>query len=121
MNDNKNLLDNIISGIETTLSGGQFFDNENSIVELKDLSTGNEWTSLKETICAYLNTNGGYIICGIRERNKAYNLTGFNRNNEGNRIELQTKFFKNDNDVLINLSDNILLEFQVIKLYFILL
>ena len=115
MNDNKNLLDNIISGIETTLSGGQFFDNENSIVELKDLSTGNEWTSLKETICAYLNTNGGYIICGIRERNKAYNLTGFNRNNEGNLIELQTKFFKNDNDVLINLSDNILLEFRTIS------
>jgi ATP-dependent DNA helicase RecG len=115
MNNNKNLLDNIISGIETTLSGGEFFDNENSIVELKDLSTGNEWTSLKETICAYLNTNGGYIICGIRERNKAYNLTGFNRNNEGNLIELQTKFFKNDNDVLINLSDNILLEFRTIS------
>jgi predicted HTH transcriptional regulator len=115
MHDNKNLLDHIISGIEITLSGGQFFDNENSIVELKDLSTGNEWTSLKQTICAFLNSNGGYIICGIRERNKVYTLTGFDRNNEGKLIEIQTKVFKNDHDVLINLSDNILLEFRTIS------
>ena len=107
MNDNSELLNRIISGIETTLLSGQFQDNEDPIVELKDLSSGNEWTSLKQTVCAYLNTNGGYVICGIRERNKQYSFPGFDRNNEGRLIELRSKFFKNDNDVLPDLSDNI--------------
>lgn len=107
MTVNSDLLNKIISGIETTLSSGQFQDNENPIVELKDLSSGNEWTSLKETICAYLNTNGGYVICGIRERNKQYSFPGFDRNNEGKLIELRSRFFKNDSDVLPDLSENI--------------
>ncbi len=112
MNDKKDLLDKIVLGIETTLTSGEFQDNEDPIVELKDLSTGTEWTSLKETVCAYLNTNGGYIICGVRERNKSYSFPGFDRNTEGKLIELQTKFFKNDYDVLINLSDNILFDYR---------
>lgn len=112
MNDNKDLLDRIILGIQTTIASGEFQDNEDPIVELKDFSTGNEWTSLKETVCAYLNTNGGYIICGIRERNKSYSFPGFERNNESKLIDLQTKFFKNDYDVLLNLSDNILFDYR---------
>lgn len=107
MTEKNDLLNTIILGIETILSSGQFQDNENSFVELKDLSTGNEWTSLKQTVCAFLNTKGGYIICGIRERNKQYSFPGFDRNNEGRIIELRNKFFKNDNDVLPDLSDNI--------------
>lgn len=107
MIEKEDLLNKLISGIETTLSSGQFQDNENPIVELKDLSSGNEWTSLKETICAFLNTNGGYVICGIRERNKQYSFPGFDRNNEGRIIELRNRFFKNDNDVLLDLSENI--------------
>ncbi len=107
MKEKNDLLNRIILGIETTLSSGQFQDNEDTIVELKDLSTGNEWTSLKETVCAFLNTNGGYVICGIRERNKQYSFPGFDRNSEGRLIELRSKFFKNDNDVLPDLSENI--------------
>lgn len=107
MLEKNDLLNRIIHGIETTLSSGQFQDNEDPIVELKDLSSGNEWTSLKETVCAFLNTNGGYVICGIRERNKQYSFPGFDRNNEGRIIDLRTRFFKNDNDVLPDLSENI--------------
>ena len=107
MTEKNDLLNRIILGIETTLSSGQFQDNEDPIVELKDLSSGNEWTSLKETVCAFLNTNGGYVICGIRERNKQYSFPGFDRNNEGRIIELRSRFFKNDNDVLPDLSENI--------------
>jgi predicted HTH transcriptional regulator len=107
MSEKNDLLNRIILGIETTRSSGQFQDIEDSFVELKDLSSGNEWTSLKETVCAFLNTNGGYVICGIRERNRQYSFPGFDRNNEGRIIELRSKFFKNDNDVLPDLSDNI--------------
>ncbi|MBL7975234.1 MAG: putative DNA binding domain-containing protein [Candidatus Kapabacteria bacterium] len=114
MTDKNDLLNKTISRIETTLLTGQFQDNEDSIVELKDLSSGNEWTSLKETVCAYLNTNGGYVICGIRERNKKYNFTGFDRNNEGRLIELRSKFFRNDNDVLPDLSQNIDFDYRTV-------
>lgn len=106
------MLDRIILGIETALSNGQFQDSENSIVELKDLSSGNEWTSLKQTVCAFLNTKGGYVICGIRERNKEYSLPGFDRNNEGKLLELGTRFFKNDHDVLLDLSENIEFDYR---------
>jgi len=107
MTDKNDLVNKIISGIETSLSSGQFQDIEDPIVELKDLSTGNDWKSLKETICAYLNTNGGYVICGIRERNKQYTFPGFDRNNEGRIIELRNKFFMNDNEVFPDLFENI--------------
>jgi ATP-dependent DNA helicase RecG len=112
MNGNKGLLDRIVSAIETTMASGEFQDMEDPMVELKDLSTGHEWTSLKETVCAYLNTKGGYIICGVRERNKSYNFPGFDRNNEGRLIDLQTKFFKNDYGVLLNLGDYILFDYK---------
>ncbi len=113
MTDKNDFLNRIISNIEITLTSGHFQDYEDSIVELKDLSTGNEWTSLKQTICAFLNTNGGYIICGIRERNKEYSFPGFDRNNENNLIDLRSnKFFKNDFDVLPDLCDFIDFEYR---------
>jgi ATP-dependent DNA helicase RecG len=110
----ENLLDSIISGIETTILHGEFQDFESTIVELKDLSTGSEWTSLKQTICAYLNTNGGYVLCGIRERDHKYSFPGFDRNNEGRLIELRTKFFKNDLDVFPDLSENLEFDYRVV-------
>jgi ATP-dependent DNA helicase RecG len=115
MAENNDLLDKIISDIEITLASGQFVDYENSIIELKDLSTGNEWTSLKQTICAYLNTTGGYVICGIRERNRVYTFPGFDKNNENGLIDLRTKYFKNDNDALVNLNDHILFDYRVVS------
>jgi predicted HTH transcriptional regulator len=102
MNDYlKGILDKISNSIDTDT----FVEMEGSKVELKDLSTGPEWTSLRETICAFLNTDGGYIICGVRERDRKYSFTGFNRNNESNLIRLQTATFKNDYDQFPDLSD----------------
>jgi predicted HTH transcriptional regulator len=114
MAEKNDLLHKILTGIESTLSSGQFQDMEDPIVEMKDLSSGTEWTSLKQTICAYLNTNGGYVICGIRERHKQYSFPGFDRNNEGRLIELRSKFFKNDHEVLPDLSDNIDLDYRTV-------
>lgn len=93
--------------LEQSIQGDIFTDVEKSKVELKDLSNSGDWKSLNETICAYLNTDGGIVICGIKEKNKKYYLSGFNRNNESKLIDLQTVFFKDDNDRLINVSDNI--------------
>lgn len=111
MVEKEELLETVLSKIRESLSNGIFYDVEQTFIELKDLSSGNEWVSLKQTICAYLNTNGGYVICGVRERNKKYNLTGFDRNNESKLVELRSKFFKNGNEVLLDLSENISLDY----------
>ena len=109
------LIEEIIHKIEASVRTEPFLDVEKSIIELKDLSSGNDWKSMRETVCAYLNTNGGYILGGVREREesgkKTYKITGFRRNNESNIIDLQSKFFKNDNDVLVDLTNNISLEY----------
>ena len=38
---------------------------EGQRVELK--STTSDVDSLGQTVCAFLNTTGGYLICGVRE------------------------------------------------------
>lgn len=114
MIDKNDFLGRIIHELETSFKSNQFKDLEAPIVELKDLSSGSEWVSLKQTICAFLNTQGGYVICGIRERHKQYSFPGFDRNNEGKIIELRNKFFTNDNDVLLDLSENIDFEYRTI-------
>jgi ATP-dependent DNA helicase RecG len=108
------LLERTLSQIESCLETDLFVDVENLFIELKDLSTGDDWRKLKEVVCGFLNTSGGYIICGVRERNKKYTLSGFNRNNESKVIDLRNKFFKNDVDVLVDLSDYILFEYKSI-------
>ena len=100
-----------LAKIEQSLQSQTFIDVEKSKIELKDLTSGNEWNSLKETLCAFLNTEGGIVFCGIRERNKQYHLRQFDRNNESNIVDLQTKVFKDDNQVLMDLSSNILFDY----------
>lgn len=101
--------------IRESLISNQFKDVEGAKIELKDLSTGEKWTSLNETICAYLNTDGGIIICGIRERNNKYTLTGFDRNNEGKIIALQTNNFKDDSGKTLDLSKFIHFDYERIE------
>ncbi len=99
-----------LAKIEESVRTNIFIDVEKSKVELKDLSTGNDWNSLKETICAFLNTDGGIAVCGVRERNKQYTLTGFNRNNESKIIDLHSSF-KDDNGLSIDLTDKIYFDY----------
>jgi predicted HTH transcriptional regulator len=114
----KSFISDTILSIEQSVRSGVFLDVERSGIELKDLSTGGDWTSLKETVCAFLNTNGGLIICGVREREnnkvKEYSLTYFNRKNENNIIELQSKVFQNDLGQYPDLSDYINFEYYPI-------
>jgi predicted HTH transcriptional regulator len=101
-----------LATIKQSIENDVFIDVEKSKVELKDLSNSGDWKSLNETICAFLNSEGGIVICGIREKNKKYTFTGFNRNNESKLIDLQTIYFKNDIDVLIDVSDNIIFDYE---------
>ena len=100
-----------LDAIQKSIRSNTFIDVEKTKIELKDLSTKGDWISLKETVCAYLNTDGGLVIAGVRERDKQYKLSGFERNNESKIIELQKSVFKNDNDVFIDLSTNIYFDY----------
>jgi len=42
--ERNNFIKNILVSIENSIKNGVFTDVENHILELKDLSTGNEWT-----------------------------------------------------------------------------
>lgn len=91
--------------IARSIDTGVFVNVEDEIVELKDVSNG-LGNALKIAVCAFLNTNGGYIICGIREHeNKEYRVTGFDKRKEDELIEFRTKVFKSDNEYFPDLSD----------------
>ncbi|HNI43323.1 MAG TPA: ATP-binding protein, partial [Chitinophagales bacterium] len=114
--NNQNPINNALRQIEQNLRYPESWQNcETHFVELKDLSSGSQWKSLNETVCAFLNTEGGYVICGIRETEKRYVISGFDSNNEDNLIKLRTDFFKNDQNILLDLSDNIFFSYHTIE------
>ena len=102
-----------LRAIEESIVSHQFRDKENSKIELKSLSNNGEWKSFHETVCAFLNTDGGYIICGIKEKNdkSGYLFTPFDRNNESKLFELHSSVFKDDLDHYPNLTDNITFDY----------
>ncbi len=102
-----------LQSIEASIISHQFRDKENSKIELKSLSNSGEWKSFHETVCAFLNTDGGYIICGIKEKNdkSGYVFTPFDRNNEGKLIALHSAVFQDDYGLCPNLTDNISFEY----------
>ncbi len=102
-----------LRAIEESIVSHQFRDKENSKIELKSLSNNEELKSFHETVCAFLNTDGGYIICGIKEKNdkSGYLFTPFDRNNESKLVELHSSVFKDDLDHYPNLTDNITFDY----------
>ncbi len=98
-----------LRAIETSIVSRQFRDKENSKIELKSLSNSGDWKSFHETVCAFLNTDGGYVICGIKEKNdkSGYSFTPFDHNNEHKLIHLHDSVFQDDLDLYPNLTDNI--------------
>lgn len=90
--DNKSLVDEALKKIEDSIETDVFKKVESEFIELKDLSSGKKWNSLYETVCAFLNTNGGLIITGVYEKKDAYNINGYNRDNEPRYLDLPNRF-----------------------------
>ena len=102
------ILNDTLNQIGKTIDTGVFVNVEDGIIELKDTSNG-VGSSLKESVCAFLNTNGGYVICGIfeNERSTEYRVHGFDKKKENELIDLRTKEFKTHENILPDLSDYI--------------
>lgn len=88
------VIEKILKQLEDSLQSNTFKSVETERVGLKPLSTGGEWKSFHETVCAFLNTDGGIIIIGIREntKNKSYTFPGYDENFEQKIKDLSTKF-----------------------------
>jgi ATP-dependent DNA helicase RecG len=88
------VVDKVLVKLKECLETSNYRSIETEKIELKDLSTGQEWKELYKTVCAFLNSRGGIIILGINENSgkTAYKLTGFSINNEERLKELPKKF-----------------------------
>ncbi|MEO5674865.1 MAG: RNA-binding domain-containing protein [Chitinophagales bacterium] len=100
------ITDSILKHLEDCLITGTFKPLETDKIELKDLSGGDEWKELYKSVCAFLNTQGGIVIIGVKENSTktAYQFQGFNENNE-NKLKELPKQFTTDSGQLIELSE----------------
>lgn len=89
-------IDRILDKIESCIRESTYYPVETDRIEVKDLSSGEDWKELYKSACAFLNANGGILIIGIKEKNKNYQLTGFNPDNEEKIKELAKKFTNED-------------------------
>jgi predicted HTH transcriptional regulator len=88
-------IEKILQEIENIISNHLDYNGlENEHLELKDLSSSENWKELCKTVCAFLNSNGGIIIIGVKEDNKTKQLkfVGYNSNNEPKIKELPFQF-----------------------------
>ena len=95
------MIKEILAEIEDCILTNQYRRIESEIIELKNYGHKGtvNWDSVMESVCAFLNTDGGIIIMGIKEddksENKHYEVKGFNFNNESSLKEA-LKTFKDD-------------------------
>ncbi len=90
-------IDRILQKIEQNIQENRFEEVETEKIELKDLSSGGEWKELHKTVCAFLNTDGGIVIIGVKEKIekdkvKRYQFTGYNPDNESKLKLIPTLF-----------------------------
>jgi ATP-dependent DNA helicase RecG len=107
-------IDEILNKLEDCLLNNKYEPIETESIELKDLSGGLEWKELYVAVCAFLNTDGGIVICGVNENELSteYKLTGFDRRNENKLEESLRNSFTDENDIKFDLSGYFKYEFR---------
>lgn len=101
-------IDELLNKIEQSIRDNVYQSFESEAIELKDLSTGENWKELYKTVNAFLNTRGGIVIIGIKENpaNNTIKFTGYNDKNEPKLKELP-KIFSDENEAKLDLSEYI--------------
>jgi ATP-dependent DNA helicase RecG len=100
------VVDKTLNQVQECINTNTFKELETEKIELKDLSGGDDWKELHKTICAFLNTNGGIVIIGIKENNDktGYVFKGFNANNE-NKLKEIPKQFTTDSGLFFDVTE----------------
>lgn len=97
---------NILSKLESHIQAGTFEQLESDKIELKSLADGTDWTELYKSVCAFLNTEGGIVIVGIKEKDRKYRFTGYKGEPaEEDKLRNLPNQFTDENGVKLNLSD----------------
>lgn len=101
-------IDIILTQLEDCLTTNTFRELETDKIELKDLSGGDDWKEMYKSACAFLNTQGGMIVIGVKEKNakSGYQFQGFRADNE-NKLKELPKQFTTDNGQAVDLSEYI--------------
>ena len=79
------VIDEFLRKLESIIQSGSYEHVENDKIELKDNShEASDWTEVYKTSNAFLNSEGGMIVIGVKEdtNDKSYSVTGFNFTNE---------------------------------------
>ncbi|MBI5153780.1 putative DNA binding domain-containing protein [Candidatus Poribacteria bacterium] len=90
-------LDRILDKLAVLIQQGRFEDLETERIEIKPVPPAEaEWREVCKTACAFLNTQGGIIILGIREAgagpDRRYVFTGWREHAEPKLRELPAQF-----------------------------
>jgi ATP-dependent DNA helicase RecG len=96
------IIDEFLRKLEAIIQSDNYAHVENDKIELKDNShVSSDWTEVNKTVNAFLNTEGGIIIIGVKEDIKAkrYFVTGFNFTNEAKMTEIKN-LFTDENNIL---------------------
>jgi ATP-dependent DNA helicase RecG len=102
-------IDKILNLVEDCIKNNNYRPVETEKVELKPTPPSlKEAKSLLQSVCAFLNTNGGILIIGIKDNNnvadKHYELKGYNEDAESILKEIGKKF-TDKNLVHLDVSD----------------
>lgn len=89
----------VLQKLETLIKNDEYQELETEAVEIKNMPAklkSEEYSSIKESICAFLNTNDGFIIVGIKENiaKKRYYFKGYKSDFEPNIKLLETNSVK---------------------------
>ena len=101
-----------LAKIANCINTSQYEEVETERFELKDLSAGwgDDWY---KSVCSFLNTNGGVIVIGIKDKNnvkpKHYKFTSYENSdkNENHLKQDLPKLFTNRDGNMLDLSTNI--------------
>ena len=89
-------LEELLNRLAICIRNESYESLETDWLEIKPVpSTGNAWDSIRETICAFLNTRGGVVLLGVKEEQhpaRHFSFTGYTENNSGNLSALRSAF-----------------------------
>ncbi len=103
----------VLARLEYCVQHGTYESLETDWLEIKPVTpTGGAWNSVRESVCAFLNTRGGAVILGVRDEQgppRRYAFTGYTEDNSGNVSELRNAFRDARNNPL-DAADSVMIE-----------
>ena len=103
----------ILDRLESCVSRETYESLETDWLEVKPVpATGNAWDSIRESVCAYLNTRGGVVLLGIKDEQKPkrrYVFNGYTEDQSGQLSELR-KHFKDARSNPVDVSEHVRFE-----------